>query len=70
MKKLVFNLKMKNFFLLFFFFLLSCAYPDIDSVPAFKDLFITKEESIDLCKLANTDNKSLSNCLDTIEESE
>ena len=51
---------MKNIFSLFFFFLLSCAYPDIDSVPVFNDLVITKEESIDLCKLANTDNKSLS----------
>ena len=53
---------MKKLYLLFFFIFISCAYPDIDSVPDFKDLVITKEESIDLCKLTNTVNKSLSNC--------
>ena len=58
---------MKNLYLFFFIVLLSCAYPDIDSVPDFEDLVITKEESIDLCKLTNTVNKSLSNCLDKIE---
>ena len=46
---------------------MSCTYPDIDSVPDFEDLVITKEESIDLCKLTYTDNKSLSNCLNKIE---
>ena len=61
---------MKNLYLLFCFILLSCAYNDIDSVPAFKDLVITKEESIDLCKLTNTDNKNLSNCLDKIENNQ
>ena len=70
MKILVFNLQMKNLLLLYFFILFSCAYPDIDSVPDFKYLVITEEESIDLCKLTNTDNKNLSNCLDKIEESE
>lgn len=61
---------MKNLYLLFLFILLSCAYPDIDSVPSFESLAITKEESIDLCKLANTDKKNLSKCLDKIEEIE
>ena len=50
--------------------MLSCAYPDIDSVPDVEDLVITKDESIDLCKLTNTDNKSLSNCLDKIENNQ
>ena len=58
---------MKNLYLLIFLILISCAYSDIDSVPDFEDLIITKEESIDLCKLANTDNKTLSDCLDKIE---
>ena len=58
---------MKNLYLLFFFILISRAYPDIDSVPDFEDLVITKEESIDLCKLTNTVNNNLSNCLDEIE---
>ena len=61
---------MKNPYIFFFFILLSCAYHDIDSVPDFEDLVITKEESIDLCKLTNTDNKSLSNCLDKIENNQ
>ena len=61
---------MKNLYILFFFILLSCDYPDIDSVPNFEDLVITKEESIDLCKLTNTDNKNLSNCLDKIENNQ
>ena len=70
MKIMVFSSKMRNLYFLFFFILLSCSYPDIDSVPNFEDLIISKEESIDLCKLTNTDNKSLSKCLDKIEESE
>ena len=61
---------MKNPYILFFFILLSCAYPDIDSVPDFEDLVITKEESIDLCKLTNTVNKNLSNCLDRIDNNQ
>ena len=60
---------MKCLYLLIFFILISCAYPDIDSVPDFENLIITKEESIDLCKLTNTDSKSLSNCIENIEES-
>ena len=53
---------MKNLYLLFFIIFISCAYPDIDSVPDFENLVITKEEAIDLCNLTNTVNKSLSNC--------
>ena len=57
---------MKNLYLLFFFIFISCAYPDIDSVPDFENLVITKEEAIDLCKLTNTVNKSLSHCWDKV----
>ena len=57
---------MKNLYLLLFFIFISCAYPDIDSVPDFENLVITKEEAIDLCKLTNTVNKSLSNCWDKV----
>ena len=57
---------MKNLYLFFFFIFISCAYPDIDSVPDFENLVITKEEAIDLCKLTNTVNKSLSNCWDKV----
>jgi|OM-RGC.v1.036368400 hypothetical protein len=53
-------------YLFFFLLLYSCGYPDIDSVPDFNDLQITKEESIDLCKFTYTDNKDLTKCLDKI----
>ena len=61
---------MKNFYFFYLFILISCSYPDIDSVPDFEDLVITKEESIDLCKLTNTDNNSLSFCLDKIKNNQ
>ena len=51
---------MKFFILLIFFINFSCAYPDIDSVPDFKNLKVTKEESIDLCKMTKTDKNELS----------
>ena len=30
-----------------------CSYPDIDSVPDFKDVKLTKEELFDLCQLSS-----------------
>ena len=58
-----------NFFYLFlFFFLFSCGYPDIDSVPDFKDAIITKEESIDLCKLSNSDINEITKCISEINK--
>ena len=42
---------MKLFFSLIFVYIISCGYADIDSVPDFKDLKLTKEESIELCKI-------------------
>ena len=38
------------------FLLSSCAYPDIDTVPDFKDVIITEEDSIELCKMNNPYN--------------
>jgi len=52
---------------LFLFYIISCAYPDIDSVPDFKNLTLSKEESIDLCKLINTDIKMQDDCINNIE---
>ena len=57
---------MKYLYLLFFLIIFSCGYPDIDSVPNFKNLVITKEESIDLCKLINTDKMELQKCIEKI----
>ena len=58
--------KMKYFILLIFFINFSCAYPDIDSVPDFQNLKVTKEESIDLCKMTKTDKNELSKCIDAV----
>ena len=57
---------MIKFFLIFLFLLVSCGYPDIDTVPDFKDLKITEEESIDLCKINNSDNEQITKCLKKI----
>ena len=44
---------MIKFFVILLFLLSSCAYPDIDTVPDFKEVIITKEDSIELCKFSN-----------------
>ena len=54
---------MFKLFLIFLFFLLSCGYPDIDTVPDFKDVNITDKEAIDLCKINNSDNEQITECL-------
>ena len=61
---------MNFFYILILAILYSCGYPDIDSVPVFDDLNITKEESIDLCKLSNTNEDDLLKCLNDLEEKE
>ncbi len=45
----------------------ACGYPDIDSVPEFKDSQLTKEEAIDLCNLSNADKIDLDKCLEEID---
>ena len=58
-----------NYLYLFFLFVLtSCAYPDIDSVPDFKEVKVTEEDSIELCKMSSADNIDLMNCLVTFYE--
>ena len=54
---------MFKLFLIFLLLLSSCGYPDIDTVPDFKDVNITEKESIDLCKINNSDNEKIANCL-------
>ena len=54
---------MKILFLIIFLLLFSCGYPDIDSVPDFEDINITDEEAIELCKINNSDNEKIANCL-------
>ena len=44
-------------FIIFFTLLLliSCGYPDIDSVPSFRELKLSDEELFDLCQLSSSD---------------
>ena len=53
--------------IIFFFILLllvSCGYPDIDSVPSFKELKLSDEELFDLCQLNSTDKSEIDNCIE------
>jgi len=43
--------------------LISCGYPDIDSVPSFKELKLSDEELIDLCQLSSSDKSEIDNCI-------
>ena len=52
---------MIKFFVILLFLLSSCVYPDIDTVPDFKDVKITEEELMDLCKLKNPYNRYIKN---------
>ena len=52
--------------IIFFFILLilvSCGYPDIDSVPSFKDLKLSDEELFDLCQLSSSDKTEIDICI-------
>ena len=54
---------MRIIFFFTLFFLVSCGYPDIDSVPSFKDLKHSDEELFDLCQLNSTDKSEIDNCI-------
>ena len=43
--------------------LVSCGYPDIDSVPSFNELKLSDEELFDLCQLNSTDKSEIDNCI-------
>ena len=51
------------FCLVLLFFIISCSYPDIDSVPNFKDVKLTNEELIDLCQLSSDVKSEIDNCI-------
>ncbi len=57
---------MSKIFILLLLILISCAYPDIDTVPKFENINITLQESVELCKV-NSDN-NLSKCLEEINK--
>ena len=54
-------MKIILFFILFF--LSSCGYPDIDSVPSFKQVELSEEELFDLCQLSSTDRSEIDTCI-------
>ena len=49
------KINVKNLYIIFFLLLLSCAYPDIDSVPDFKNIELTDQELLDLCNNKTSD---------------
>ena len=55
---------MRVIFYFILFSLVSCSYPDIDSVPSFKDLKLSDEELFDLCQLNSTDKSEIDNCIE------
>ena len=54
-------INVKNLYHIFFLLLLSCGYPDVDSVSDFKNIKLTDEELLDLCNNKTSDkyNKEL-----------
>ena len=54
---------MRIIFCFTLFFLASCGYPDIDSVPSFKELKLSEEELFDLCQLNSADKSEFDNCI-------
>ena len=51
------------FYLILLCSLTSCSYPDIDSVPDFKDVKLTKDELIDLCLLSSNVKSEIDKCI-------
>ena len=54
---------MRIIFYFTLFLLVSCGYPDIDSVPSFKVLELSNEELFDLCQLNSADKSEIENCI-------
>ena len=58
---------MRILLLSFIFLVFSCGYPDVDSMPNFNKINLTKSEAIDLCQLNNIDSYNLEKCLKSVE---
>ena len=54
---------MRLLIFLIFSIISSCGYPDIDTVPDFKNLVLTEEEFFDFCKFANDESNELVKCV-------
>ena len=49
-------------YLIIFILLVSCSYPDIDTVPKFDNMQISIQDSIDVCILGKDVNEDFSDC--------
>ena len=58
---------MRIIFFSIMLFLVSCGYPDIDSVPSFKELKLSDEELFDLCQLSSSDKSEIDNCINEMQ---
>ena len=54
---------MRVIILFFISLVASCGYPDIDTVPSFKELKLSHEELFDLCQLNSTDKSDIDECI-------
>ena len=54
---------MRIFIFCILLLLVSCGYPDIDSVPSFKELKLSDDELFDLCQLSSNDKSEIENCI-------
>jgi len=52
-----------TYLLTYLLFLTSCGYPDVDSVPDFKDVYLTNEEIVDYCSNSNSNKKNIDKCI-------
>jgi hypothetical protein len=50
-------------YLIVILYITSCNYPDIDSVPDFKDVKLTKEELFDLCQISVDVKSEIDRCI-------
>ncbi len=53
----------KLFLLFIFIFVISCGYPDIDSVPNFNEIKLSPDELIDYCNSNYSDKKNIDECI-------
>ena len=49
--------------------LVSCGYPDVDSVPDFNKIKLTGDELIDYCSSINLDKKNIDKCINDYKSS-
>ena len=55
---------MKYLFLFIFLkFLISCGYPDVDTVPDFNKILLTEDELIDYCSNMHSVKKNIDKCI-------